>query len=217
VLGAKSPIGKDTKVYTEYQWEDPRRAAARSRSPAAAPVGPDPRLKLLFSGEAANVHADSGDSKRTALAGGVTYDTGKGLRALSRQEIRLDDSTGRRKQYFTVNQLDYTVHPDVTLLARFRFSRTENRTSGATDADFDERVLGAAYRPVHHQRFNALFKYTSLSEQHPASSVTRSPVRAARTSFRSTRRSAPLPGSSGSRRRPCGSRMRPRCAPRASS
>jgi hypothetical protein len=39
------------------------------------------------------------------------------------------------------------------------------------DADFDERVVGAAYRPIRHQRFNALFKYTSLAEEHPVAAT----------------------------------------------
>jgi uncharacterized repeat protein (TIGR01451 family) len=173
VIGAKSPIGKATKVYTEYQWED---SSAGGRTISLAGLqrqwDPAPGLRFLVSGEAANVNADSGDSKRTALAAGVAFDNAKGLSVSSRHEFRVDESAGRRQQYFTVNQLDYSMSSDLTLLARWRFSRTDNRNTGSVDADFDERIVGAAYRPIHHQRFNALFKYTSLAEQHPLSAIT---------------------------------------------
>jgi hypothetical protein len=101
------------------------------------------------------------------VAEGLSYANTGGIRATSRQEFRWEGGKVPKRQYFTVNQFEYRAHPDLTMLARFRYSRTEDRDDGTIDARLDERVLGVAYRPVRSDRFNALFKYTSLLDQRP--------------------------------------------------
>ena len=54
---------------------------------------------------------------------------------------------------FTVNQFDYKPSPDFSLLAKYRYSTTES-DQAATDARFEERSLGFAYRPVKSDRLN---------------------------------------------------------------
>lgn len=168
VLGAKSPLGRSSRVYTEYQWED-----ADTGGRTVSLVGlerqwdPTPGLRFLLSGEKADATGTTGTTDRTTVAGGVSWRSPRGIQATSRQEIRFESGASRRRQYFTVNQLDYKIGTDVTLLARLRYSRTDDRERAATDARLDERSVGAAYRPVRHARFNALFKYTSLLDQRP--------------------------------------------------
>ncbi len=171
VLGAKSPLGASSKVYTEYQWED-----LNGGGRTISLVGLERQwrtsrgLRLVLSGESADVNGSSGGS-RSVVSGGVFYANDGALSLSSRQELRWEHTAARTQQYFTVNQIDYRVGRDLTLLGRLRFSRTENRDSGTVDAEFDERSLGLAYRPVDSNRFNALAKLTHLSDLRPAGSA----------------------------------------------
>jgi hypothetical protein len=82
--------------------------------------------------------------------------------------LRKDD--GGRDQFLTANQLDYKLNDDFTLLAKYRYSRT-GRSSQAARPRFEERSVGLAYRPVAHDRFNALARYTRLADRDPVSTA----------------------------------------------
>ena len=168
VIGARSPLGKASKVYTEYQWED-----ADSGGRVLRLLGLQRQwdvftgLQLQVSAELADVNAATGDASRKALSAGLAYSNGKGLSLATREEYRLQDGTSNLQQILSVTQLDYQATEDLAMLARWRYSQTTNRNLDTIDARFDERVLGLAYRPVRNQRFNALFKYTYLDELRP--------------------------------------------------
>jgi hypothetical protein len=191
VLGARAPIGRSSRVYTEYQWEDSDTGGKTiSLLGIQKQWDPTPGPRFLLSGEHANASSASGQTDRSAVVGGFSYANPEGWHLSSRQEFRWESGALRTRQYFTINELDYRIHPDYTVLSRFRYSRTEDRDSGATNARIDERVLGVAYRPVRSDRFNALFKYTSLLDQRPVllagdvQTVRRSDVFALDTSLR---------------------------------
>jgi hypothetical protein len=172
VLGAKAPLGRSSRVYTEYQWEDSDEGGKTiSLVGLQRQWDPAPGLRFLLSGERADASGPTGSTDRSSLAAGFSWVDPKGYRAMSRQEMRWEDGSARKRQYFTVNQFDYTVNPDLTVLARFRYSRTEDQDAATTDAKLDERVVGLAYRPVRHDRFNALFKYTNLLDERPVQTV----------------------------------------------
>ena len=101
------------------------------------------------------------------MATSLSYSSGKGLDAVSRNEIRWEKNTQERRQVVSFTQFDYKVKPAVTLQARYRYSKTYDPDTDLTDARLEERSLGLAYRPVRHDRFNSLFKYTGLSDQRP--------------------------------------------------
>jgi len=70
-------------------------------------------------------------------------------------------------QFLTFNKLDYKLNPDLTLLVKYRYSKTVDRDQDSVEARLDERSIGIAYRPVHNDRFNALARYTRLFEMRP--------------------------------------------------
>ena len=57
------------------------------------------------------------------------------------------------------------MNPDFTLVGKYRFSVTEDVGLNLVDAMLEERSIGIAYRPVKHDRFNALARYTRLLDQ----------------------------------------------------
>ena len=170
VLGAKSPIGPSSRVYTEYQWEDGEngnQTVSLLGLQRQWDVGPG--FRVLLSGEAADVDSpSSATTSRSAVAASVSYANSAGLKAVTRNEMRYESGAMRRSQFFTFTQVDYSLNDDLTLLTRYRYSKTKDRDSEQTEAKLEERSIGVAYRPVSHDRFNSLARYTRLLDQRPA-------------------------------------------------
>ena len=57
------------------------------------------------------------------------------------------------------------------LLGKFNYSISDSSEGDLLDSDYTEAVLGWAYRPVHHDRLNALLKYTYFYNVPPAGQV----------------------------------------------
>jgi hypothetical protein len=140
IVGAKAAIGPSSQVYTEYQWDD---------------AGSESRVLSVFG------------IQKTAGTVGLSYDNSRGFTVQTRNDLRLTEGTARERQFFTFNQIDYRVHADWSVLARYRYSKTTDRDLDEVLARFEERVTGLAYRPVRHDRFNALARYTRLKDQPP--------------------------------------------------
>jgi hypothetical protein len=171
VLGARSAIGPSSRVYTEYQWENAEGGGKRNSL-----VGLQrqwdlaPGFRFLLSGEAAEVDTAGAESRRTAVAGGLSYSRPGVFTAVTRDEWRRETSrqSGGREatQIFTFNQVDYKLDEDFTLLGRWRFSRTRDR-DGFEEARFEERMVGLAYRPVSNDRLNLLARYAQIFDARP--------------------------------------------------
>jgi hypothetical protein len=181
VLGTRLPVGEGGQVYSEYRIEDS--SAGEQRVSA---VGVQKQwdlgtgLKVLVSGETAQTEAAAGGGDRTALSANVSYTDGDGLTTATRQEIRRDRGATDRTQLLSVNKLDYRVGTDLTLKLRYRYGKTIDDASDRAEARLEERTLGFAYRPVKHDRFNALAKYTRLLDMRPLTPAT--PVSSERVS-----------------------------------
>jgi hypothetical protein len=161
-------MGESARVYSEYQWEN-----ADDGTRNLSLLGAERQwevakgLKLLVSGEYSAIDSDTQESDRYAVAGGLAYSHPAGFKAASRAEVLREDGDQNRVQFLTSNNIELKMNPDFTLLGKLRFSRTENEDTNETEAEFSEFSIGLAYRPVHFDRFNALAKYTFLSDEGP--------------------------------------------------
>jgi lipopolysaccharide assembly outer membrane protein LptD (OstA) len=103
--------------------------------------------------------------ERTAAGVSVGYGFDR-LKIASAVEYRVDDSeqpdatSTRRTTWLLKNGLKYQLSPDWRLIGKLNYAHSESSQGQFYDGDFTEAVLGYAYRPVHHDRLNALFKYT---------------------------------------------------------
>ncbi len=116
-----------------------------------------------------------GTFDRTAfsLSAGVAKN---GLRLASNLEARFEDGvqagTDRdRTTWLMRNTASIEANESWEFLGRFNFAVSESDQSDFLDADFIEGVLGAAYRPVNNDRFNALVKYTYFEDLSPAQQI----------------------------------------------
>lgn len=166
IVGGEQPIGPSSKIYTEYQWEQAT-AGNRTISVLGAQKQWDlrPGLQLLVSGEHGSIAAKPTNSNRYSLAIGINYAKPDSLKFTSREEVRWETGSQRLLQYLTTNQLEYKPNPDITIVGKYRYSVSEDVGLNQVLAMFEEMSVGLAYRPVKHDRFNALARYTRLINQ----------------------------------------------------
>ncbi|MBE0577513.1 MAG: OmpA family protein [Desulfuromonadales bacterium] len=104
--------------------------------------------------------------KRTAAGVSLGYGFDK-LKIASALEFRVDDTedpgtgdTSKRTTWLVKNSLKYQLSSDWRLIGKFNYAHSNDSRGEAYDGDYTEAVIGYAYRPVHHDRLNALIKYT---------------------------------------------------------
>jgi predicted porin len=103
--------------------------------------------------------------ERQALGLSVGYGWDK-LSISSGMEYRVDnteqpdESFTERTAWLFKNNLKYQLSPNWRVVGKFNYAESESSQGEAYDGDYTEAVLGYAYRPIHHDRLNALFKYT---------------------------------------------------------
>ena len=115
--------------------------------------------------------------QRTAAGVSAGYGFDK-LKIASALEYRVDDieqpdtTFSKRTTWLFKNSLGYQVSPDWRLLGKFNYAVSESSLGAFYDGGYTEGILGYAYRPVHHDRLNALFKYTYFYNVPSAGQVT---------------------------------------------
>ena len=112
----------------------------------------------------------AGDMSLTAASATVEYTKGK-IKYGGAIEWRDNDSniTGASRTELMRNSLSYQIDPDWRLFGKLNWSQTDGAASSTLNAEFHEFIFGAAWRPVRDDRWNVLFKVTSLDDQ-PSSS-----------------------------------------------
>lgn len=122
-------------------------------------------------------HQTAAETRRKALGLRVGYGFER-VKLASAFEYRVDEtenpdtSFNKRTTWLTRNTLKYQVTPDWRLIGKFAHSESESSLGEFYDGNFTEAVLGYAYRPVGHDRLNALLKYTYFYNLPSAEQVT---------------------------------------------
>ena len=110
---------------------------------------------------------------RTAVGVSVGYGFDR-LKLASALEYRVDDienpetaGFSKRTSWLFKNSLMYQLSEDWRLIGKFNYAMSETSIPEQAEhqkdyynGDYTEATLGYAYRPVHHDRLNALLKYT---------------------------------------------------------
>jgi len=93
-------------------------------------------------------------------------------------EYRVDDteqpdtSFSKRTSWLLKNSFKYQFSEDWRLVGKFNYAVSDSSLGDSYSGDYTEAGLGSAYRPVHNDRLNALFKYTYFYNVPAADQVT---------------------------------------------
>ena len=105
------------------------------------------------------------ETERTAVGMNVGYGVDS-FTIASGVEYRVDNleqpdtSFSKRTSWLFKNGLKYQLSEDWRIIAKFNYAISESSKGDFYDGDYTEATLGYAYRPVRHDRLNALIKYT---------------------------------------------------------
>jgi len=170
VVGAEAPFGSGGTVYSEYQWDRTGdRRGVRSITGIRRDWSVTEGLSLLLSGEQTSLQAPGGgQDELNALIGGASFDR-NGIKFSSRNEWRRQRGITELDQFATFNHAEMKMWSGFTLLGEYRQSKTDDILQPNQSTDFQEVSFGFAIRPMEHDRWNVLFKLSSLdSEATPA-------------------------------------------------
>lgn len=160
VFGSSYRFSDQARVFNESRWG----AGAGPDSLVHAygmDLAPNDRWTVGLKAEQGTISDEaSGDLDRVALGVSAAYKHEKTKLAAALEYRDESGTTGDRKVWLMKSSAGYQIDPSWRLLGKFNFSVSESSGGEFFDADFTEAVLGAAFRPVKHDRLNALFKYT---------------------------------------------------------
>jgi uncharacterized repeat protein (TIGR01451 family) len=169
VFGGESSDGPyGSRLYTEYQLN---RSSAGTGSLSLFGAEKkwrfDSGLQLMLGGEMGKAKRSTGQSSQYSVASGLTYRYKDSLKLSLRAELREQEGATTLKQFLTVNRAEGTITPDLTLIGLYRYSISDNQTTGLSEAGFTEASIGLAIRPIDNDFFNALARATHLTDRRP--------------------------------------------------
>jgi uncharacterized repeat protein (TIGR01451 family) len=138
-------------------------------------LGMDINKQWAFDGTAGQgyVHRlDGGRDRRYNIALGASYvrrdrNEQVPLRGLLRYEYSRDSGQSNKHSRLLKTALKGKFSQDVTLFSNLDWGYTQDRISGTIDARNNQFDLGFAYRPVVHDQFNLIGKYSWIDERKP--------------------------------------------------
>ena len=166
VAGARTRFSDSTSVFLE---ERHQRNDAMSGITHSLGISFAARERMNFSantdiGTLTNLETGA-ETDRTAA--GVQFGYGfDAVQFSSGVEFRNDDvqqpdlSILTRDTWLFRNNFKYQFTPSLRLLGKLNHSESESTEGTFYSGEFTEAVFGTAYRPVNHDRFNAMAKYT---------------------------------------------------------
>jgi len=166
VAGARTRFADSASVFLEERYQSNDAVSGLTHSTGIS-YAPTERLNITANTDIGVLQDVQTGAETERTAAGVSIGYGLGPVSLSSGvEYRVDDmqsedlSINSRETRLFRNSFKYQINPAFRLLGKFNFSESESTEGQFYDGEFTEAVIGAAYRPVRNDRFNALLKYT---------------------------------------------------------
>jgi opacity protein-like surface antigen len=166
IAGARSRLSDSSSVYLEnrYQHTDSMNGLTRAMGVTLTPTE---RWNLDANWQIGTLVDRETDAETRRRAGGARvgyrFDTvllSSGVEYRFDETEQLDGSWSDRTTWLFRNTLNYQMTPDWRFIGKFNHAFSDSSLGNFYDGGFTEGVLGYAYRPVKHDRLNALAKYT---------------------------------------------------------
>ncbi|MDH3805385.1 MAG: flagellar motor protein MotB, partial [Gammaproteobacteria bacterium] len=166
VAGIKSRIADSTSVFLEERYQHNATMTGLTHGTGIS-FAPSQKWNLGLTTDIGTLQDVQTGAETERLAGGfqLGFNLDK-LQISSGIEYRNDDTEqldlGRteRTTWLFRNSFKYQSSPAARFLGKLNHSESESSLGTFYDGGFTEAVIGYAYRPVSHDRLNALVKYT---------------------------------------------------------
>ena len=166
VAGIKSRIADSTSVFLEERYQHSKAMTGLTHGTGISFV-PTQKWHLGLTTDIGILQNVQTGAETDRMAGGVQLGfTTDDLQVSSGIEYRNDDvqqldlGITERETWLFRNSIKYQISPAARLLGKLNHSESESSLGTFYDGGFTEAVLGYAYRPIRHDRLNALAKYT---------------------------------------------------------
>jgi flagellar motor protein MotB len=166
VAGARTRFADSASVFLEERYQNGDTVSGLTHSTGIT-YTPTEKFNLSASTDIGTLQdvQTGAETERQAASVSIGY----GLDAMqfsSGIEYRIDDreqpdlTISSRTTTLFRNSFRYQVNPSLRLLGKFNRSESESTDGQFYDGEYTEAVIGTAFRPVEHDRLNALFKFT---------------------------------------------------------
>ena len=161
-LGQRAEVTSGLDVYHENLFGVRRDGGSESSQTYGVEISPRDDLSLGLSYQRADLDTYGGDLQRDAISASARWKAAQ-VELSGKAEWRRDRGEGEElDQWLASVRAKAEITPSTTALAKVTASYTDNLDDPARDARFWEASVGLAYRPVEHDNFNMLAKYTYL-------------------------------------------------------
>lgn len=166
VAGVKTRLADSTSVYLEERYQQNESMTGLTHA-TGINFASNAKWSIGFNTDIGTLQDIHTGAETDRVAGGVQV--GLNIDAMqfsSSVEYRSDDteqpdlSRTERETWLFRNNFKYQINPGARLLGKFNHSESESSLGTFYDGGYTEAVFGYAYRPVSHDRLNALAKYT---------------------------------------------------------
>ena len=166
VAGIKSRIGSSTSVFLEERYQHNKAMTGLTHGTGIS-FAPSTKWNLGLSTDIGTLQdvQTGAETKRVATGLQIGLNLAR-LQLSSGIEYRNDDaqqldlSQTERTTWLFRNSLKYQISPAARLVGKLNHSESESSLGTFYDGGFTEAVIGYGYRPIRHDRLNALVKYT---------------------------------------------------------
>ena len=163
--GTRSRLSDSASVYVENQYQH-FSVTGLTRSMGVT-YSPAERWSLGVNWEDGKTHDRQTNAETERRAGGLSVgyknealSISSGFEYIFNDTEQSDGSKSHRSTWLLRNNVKYQLHEDGRLLAKFNWAISDSSQGDFFDGGFTEAVIGYAYRPIAHDRLNALVKYT---------------------------------------------------------
>ncbi|MFU8816482.1 MAG: OmpA family protein [Pseudomonadales bacterium] len=166
VSGVRTRLADSSSVYLEERYQHSDRATGLSHA-TGVNFAPTQRMNLGANTEIGTLQdrQTGAETKRKAAGFQVGYGFER-IQIASGIEYRLDEneqqdaSTSKRTTWLLRNNFKYQPSPDWRIIGKLNHAESESSLGQFYDGGYTEAVIGYGFRPVSHDRLNALAKYT---------------------------------------------------------
>jgi flagellar motor protein MotB len=166
ISGMKRRLSDSSSMFVEERYQETDDMSGLTHATGMT-LAPNERWNFGANTDIGTLTDELTGGKIDREAGGIRMGYGfQAVQLSSAVEYRLDKTeqpdaaTAERTTWLFRNSFKFQLNPDWRVVGKFNHAKSESSLGQFYDGGYTEAVLGYGYRPVAHDRLNALAKYT---------------------------------------------------------